>query len=414
MRTFCKILSLLLILNISWTCTSVNKSGEKNDYVISADLPYSQRMANTVLHKYPGVTEIEERTEPKWTYTMGLLSSALYQVAEKTGDTSYIEYIKKYLDSCIDDEGIILGYKMEDYNIDKINSGKILIDMYMRTGDPRYETAIHTLKKQLDSHPRTESGSFWHKKRYPWQVWLDGLYMGQPFYANYTITFIEPENVEERKSNFEDIHRQFMLIEEKTRDPESGLLYHAWDEKKQQSWADPETGLSANFWGRAMGWYAMALVDVLDYFPENMEEREEIEQVIGRLAEAMVRFQDEESGLWYQVVDKADKEGNYLECTVSSMFTYSLLKAVKKGYISDDYLKYARKSYNGIIDNLLKIEDDGSVILTNVCAVAGLSDERNGSYEYYVNEKRRDNDPKAVGPFIMASLLYEDFTDLGR
>ena len=215
MRTLSILFTICLMVYISSSCTSVNKSGEENNYVISSDLPFSQRMAKTVLHKYPGVTEIEERTEPKWTYTMGLLSSALYQVAVKTGDTVYIEYIKKYLDSCIDENGVILNYKMKDYNIDKINSGKILIDMYKRTGDPRYEKAIQTLKKQLESHPRTESGSFWHKQRYPWQVWLDGLYMGQPFYADYTMTFVDPANVEERKRNFDDIYHQFVFIEEK-------------------------------------------------------------------------------------------------------------------------------------------------------------------------------------------------------
>jgi unsaturated rhamnogalacturonyl hydrolase len=234
-------------------------------------------------------------------------------------------------------------------------------------------------------------------------MWLDGIYMGAPFYAQYGLDFNEPEN-------FDDIIYQIQLIEEKTRDEQTGLLYHAWDESKKQRWSDPVTGRSPHFWGRGMGWFSMALVDVLDYIPEEHSQRGEIIAVLQRLAEAIVKVQHKEKGLWYQVMDQGDREGNYLEGSVTSMFSYTLLKAVKKGYIKESYLENALRAYEGIIKHLIKTDNEGKITISQVCAVAGLGGNpyRDGSYEYYINEGKRDNDPKATGPFIMASILYEE------
>jgi unsaturated rhamnogalacturonyl hydrolase len=293
-------------------------------------------------------------------------------------------------------------WRMEDYNIDNINPGKMLFPLFEETGDKRYETVIHTLSRQLADHPRTDAGGFWHKKRYPHQMWLDGLYMGSVFYARYGKEYNEPENLA-------DAANWIILMEEKARDPKTGLLHHAWDESRDQRWADSETGLSGHFRGRGMGCYSMALVDILDYLDADSR-RDEVIGIVRRTAEAIVRFQDKESGVWYQVLDMAGREGNYLEGSVSSMFAYFLLKAIKKGYIDESYYAYARKAYQGILDRLMVIRKDGGTVITPVCAVAGLGGDpyRDGSYEYYINEKRRENDPKAAGPFILASLLYEE------
>jgi unsaturated rhamnogalacturonyl hydrolase len=345
---------------------------------------------------------MEEGTSIHWSYTKGLVCDAFVALWKESGDERYFEYANAYADTMINDQGEIFGYKMDDYNIDKVNPGKMLFELYKETGDPRYEAAIHMLRQQLVGHPRTEAGGFWHKKRYPHQMWLDGLYMGGVFYARYGVTYDEPESVDEA------VH-WIILMEEKSRDPETGLLYHAWDESREQLWADKETGLSPHFWGRAMGWYGMALVDMLDYLDEHPR-KEEVIAIVQRMAEAIIKVQDEETGAWYQVLDMPVEKGNFLEGSVTTMFTYFLLKAVREGYIDESYLTNAKKAYEGTLEHLIKVRVDGGVVLTPVCAVAGLGGNpyRDGSYEYYINEARRDNDPKGVGPFILASILYEN------
>jgi unsaturated rhamnogalacturonyl hydrolase len=233
-------------------------------------------------------------------------------------------------------------------------------------------------------------------------MWLDGIYMAGPFYAQFGRIFDEP-------SAFDNVAHQILLIEEHTRDPSTGLLYHAWDESKQQRWANPETGCSPHFWGRAMGWYAMALVDVLDYFPEDHPRRDAIIAIFGRMIEALARVQDEASGLWYQVLDQGRRAGNYLEASASCMFVYAIAKGVRKGYLPPDYLAVARKGYQGIVRDLITVDEQGLVTLEGICSVAGLGGNpyRDGSFEYYVSEKVVPNDYKGVGPFILASLEVE-------
>jgi len=385
------------ILQFSCKQTPEKKSAEAPD----ASQTWSVLMAETIMKDHPELWRMEEADKIKWAYTKGLMSDAFLALWMESGNPDYFEYAKAYADTMINESGKIYGYKMEEYNIDKINPGKMLFTLYEETGDPRYLTTIHTLRDQLNNHPRTEAGGFWHKERYPHQMWLDGLYMGSVFYAQYGKQFEEPESVI-------DAANWIVLMEEKARDPESGLLCHAWDESREQKWANNETGLSEHFWGRGMGWYGMALVDILDHLDHNSK-RDVVIDIVKRMAEAVVKVQDPESGVWYQVLDQGDREGNYLEGSVSTMFTYFLFKAVKMNYIDESYLEQANKAYKGIIDNLIQVRDDGGVVLTPVCAVAGLGGDpyRDGTYEYYINEKRRDNDPKGVGPFIMASLLYE-------
>jgi unsaturated rhamnogalacturonyl hydrolase len=234
-------------------------------------------------------------------------------------------------------------------------------------------------------------------------MWLDGIYMASPFLAEYAACFDEP-------SLFDDVTRQILLIEEHTRDAQTGLLYHAWDESKQQQWADPITGHSPHFWGRALGWFMMAVVDVLDHLPRNQARRPELIEVLNKTAAAIVRVQDDETGLWYQVLDLPEREGNYQEASASAMFVYAFAKGVRKGYLSADYLSAARRGYNGLLQNLIKIDSDGVLTLDGVCRVAGLGGQpyRDGSYKYYVTEPVASNDPKGVGPFILAALELEN------
>ena len=301
----------------------------------------------------------------------------------------------------ISDDAKILTYKKSDYNIDRVNPGKFLMELYKITGEPKYKMAIDTLRNQMRLHPRTSEGGFWHKKIYPHQMWLDGLYMGSPFLAQYAILYNEP-------ALFGDVAKQVYLIDKYTWDAEKGLFFHGWDESREQKWSDPVTGRSPHAWGRAMGWFAMALVDMLDFFPADHPQRAEVLAIHKKMADAILKNQDA-SGLWWQVLDRPGDEGNYLEGSASSMFVYFLLKSGNKGYLDQKYISAGIKGYEAIVEKLIKENEDGTISLTQVCGVAGLGGTpyRDGSYEYYINEVIRDNDPKGVGPFMMAALEYE-------
>ena len=359
-----------------------------------ADAQWSVRMAESVMTRQPMLSD-------EWHYEVGLMLKAFEQLWKQTGDERYYDYLKRNMDGFIAENGSIRTYEMEEFNMDQINAGKVLFPLYERTGEERYRRAADTLRQQLRQHPRTSEGGFWHKQIYPYQLWLDGVYMGGPFLTQYGIAFGDPEAIDE-------VTREILLVARYTRDPATGLFYHGWDEKREQVWADSVTGLSANFWGRAMGWYAMALVDVLDDLPEDHAGYSAVVQVLQNLAEAVRNVQDPVTGLWYQVVDKPAHEGNYLEGSASSMFTYTLAKGVRQGHLDARYLGVAKRAYDGLLTHLITVED-GLVSLNQICAVAGLGgkQQRDGSFEYYRSEPVVANDPKGVGPFIMASLEME-------
>ena len=364
-------------------------------------LEMAVKMADSEIKQFPEPWTVDFNPQPVWNYTQGLIAYSMIKVWKANGNETYYNYAKTYADKFIDQDGVISQYKLEDYNIDAVNSGKFLFDLYEKTKDERYLKAINQLRDQLKTHPRTSEGGFWHKKRYPSQMWLDGLYMGAPFYAQYAVHFNQPDLLD-------DVVKQFVLIHKYTYNPQTGLNYHGWDESKEQKWADPKTGCSPNYWGRAEGWYAMALVDVLDYLPQDYSGRVQILEILNQVVAGIKKYQDPKTGLWYQVLDQGNREGNYLEATGSSMFAYALLKATRKGYISNDYKAVALKAYSGILENLIKNNNDGTISLTKCCSVAGLGGNpyRDGSYEYYIKEPVRDNDPKGVGPFILASLEF--------
>ncbi len=355
-------------------------------------------MALSVMQRNPEPWQLEFNDKPKWSYTHGLVLSSFIELSKKVTDQKYYEYAERYANIMVEDDGSIQTYDIADFNIDHLSAGNVVLTVYQKTKDEKYLKALQTLRKQIEWQPRTTDGGFWHKLRYPWQMWLDGLYMGSPFYLNYSLEFDDQECLD-------DIVNQFVLMEKHARDPKSGLLYHGWDESAVQEWADPETGLSENFWGRAIGWYAMALVDVLESLPKNHSGRGQLSDILNRLVEAIVPYQDK-TGLWYQVVDMGEKDGNYLEASASCMFAYSIAKGVNLGVLDKKYWKNAEMCFDGIINNLIEVDENGAVSITNVCSVAGLGGNpyRDGSFEYYISEPKRNNDPKATGPFILASI----------
>ncbi|GEO04416.1 family 88 glycosyl hydrolase [Adhaeribacter aerolatus] len=362
---------------------------------IPVNLKWSERMALSTVKRNAWLQDVNKN--PGWGYTQGLIVYSFEQIWKKNQDKKYLDYVKTYGTQMIQPDGTIKTYQPETYNIDNINAGKSLFTLYKVTGEEKYKKALQQLRNQMKTHPRTSEGGFFHKQKYPSQLWLDGAYMASPFLAQYAQVFNEPQL-------FDDVAQQLILMEKHLRDAKTGLLYHGWDEKRVQPWADPETGRSRNFWGRAIGWYAMALVDVLDYLPQSHPKRKELLTIWQRLVPALQKYQDTETGLWYQVVDQGNRAGNYLEASGSCMFVYAIAKSVNKGYLEAKYKPIAQKGFKGIIEKLVEVKPDGEINLLQVCEVAGLSDDRNGSFAYYVKEPIRINDPKGVGPFILASL----------
>ncbi len=373
---------------------------------ISADLPWSQRMLLSEMKRFPEAWMLDYNKTPKWSYPTAIVLEGAERIYEQTGNKEYYRYISTFGETMVKEDGTIVSYDLSKYNIDMLNCGNVLIYLYQQEKKDKYLKALKTLRSQIDGQPRTSEGGFWHKKIYPNQMWLDGLYMGEPFYAHYTKEFSKGTDAEKA---YNDIVNQFDLIQKHLLDKKTGLLYHAWDESREQQWADKKTGLSPNFWSRAMGWYGMAMVDVLDYLPKSHPGRAKLLSYLKSYVDAVIKVQDHETGLWYQVLDKGHEKGNYLEATGSSMFVYTLMKSVNKKYLPESYKAFAKKGYEGIIKHLITVDQNGMVNLNRCCAVAGLGGNpyRSGSYEYYINEEIRSNDPKGTGPFILASLEFE-------
>ena len=363
----------------------------------------SVEFAESEMKRAPEAWQLDHGKRLFFGYAQGVGCCAMLDMWHYTGDRKYYDYVAEWADTLINDKGEIHLYEMADYNLDFINSGKVLFDVYAETGDPKYKKAMDVLVRQLTRQPRTHEGAFWHKLIYPYQIWLDGLYMASPFLARYGATFDKPELID-------DAVKQFLICARRTFDNRTGLYFHAYDESRNQRWADPTTGHAPNFWGRSMGWWFMALVDVLDYVPENHPRRADLITIIKGMAVTLPEYQDKD-GLWYQVLDQIDREGNFPEASVTSQFMYAYAKAVNKGYIDSSYIEVAQKAYDGLRKELLKKNPDKTWTLTRCCAVGGLggSKYRDGSFDYYIHERMRDNDAKATGPFIMGCIQLEKY-----
>lgn len=389
----------LLQMALAYSGTSVLYPAMARDKSKTA---WSVRMADSDIKRNPEAWMLDFAKKPFWGYCQGLVCLSLQKLWEYNGDIKYYEYVKKYADDLILADGTITTYDKEKYNIDAVNSGKILFAIYEKTKETKYKKALDILRDQMRSHPRTTEGGFWHKKHYPHQMWLDGLYMATPFLAQYAKVFQEP-------TLFDDVAKQILLIDQHNKNQITGLYSHGWDESKQEKWADKETGKSAHTWGRGMGWYAMTLVDALEFFPKNHPQYKAILDITHQLAKTLQKYQDTSTGLWYQVMDVGAKEGNYVEASASTMFVYTLMKGIRLGVIDKKYLITAQKGYQGILKHFIKEQPDGGITIAETCAGAGLGGNpyRDGTYEYYCKEAKRDNDPKAVGPFILLAIEFE-------
>lgn len=369
---------------------------------VDKNQPWSVRMVQSEMVRCPESWQLDFQPALKWDYCHGLELQAMLDVYDRYGDERIYNYALAYADTMIHDDGSIVKYKRSDFSLDRINSGKFIFRIYDQTKNEKYRKALDLMRSQLDDHPRNEDGGFWHKKIYPNQVWLDGIYMGAPFYAEYAYR-------NSRVNDYADVINQFLMAARNTYDPQTDLFKHACDVSRKERWSNPETGQSLHSWGRAMGWYAMAFVDALDFIPKHEAKRDSMLMVFNQLCGMIKRTQEPKSGLWYQVLDKSGAPGNYLESSCSVMFVYALFKGVRMGYIDKSYLDVAIKGYNSILKEFIEVDKDGLVTITKACAVAGLGGKvyRSGDYDYYINEMIRPNDAKAVGPFIMASLEWE-------
>lgn len=370
----------------------------QNSHLISSELKWSERMALSIIKRHPNAWQIDNHEEPKWDYKIGMILTAYEKLYIKTANPKYFKYIKDYADALIDDSGSFQNFNPQDHNIDFINGGKILFGLFDRTKENKYLIALKTLRKQFDDHPRTTSGGFWHKKIYPNQMWLDGLYMGEPFYARYTAEYEEGEK-------FNDVAHQFELLRNHTFDKKTGLFFHAWDESKKMPWSNQVTGTAPNIWLRALGWYGMALVDVLDYFPKDHPKQKVLVGYLNEFADGVTKYQDT-SGLWYQVPNLQTRKGNYLEASGSAMLVYAIAKGVNNGYLQPNLKKVASKGFNGLISKLIKVDPNGEIHITQVCASAGLGGNpyRNGSFEYYISEKIKVDNSHGLGAFLLAAI----------
>jgi len=344
------------------------------------------------------IENIKLGKKPKWNYIDGCMIKALLDLSNITKDKKYFDFAEHYIDAYVGDDGSLLGYERDIYDIDSVNEGKVLFTLFDATGKPKYRKALDLLYQQITTQPRTKEGNFWHKKVYPNQVWLDGLYMAQPFYLEY-------ENRYNQHRGYEDIFHQFQNVFRLMKDSQTGLYYHGYDESRSMFWADPKTGLSQNFWLRSLGWFAMALVDVLELAEPNIATKEisQLKQEYKALVDSVIRYQDSDTGLWYQVIDKPQHPGNYLETSGSAIFSYCILKAVRLGILPQEYRTLGLKAFEGICNRYLKTTPKG-LVLGGICLMAGLGgpDKRDGSVEYYLSEPIVENDAKGVGPFLFA------------
>ena len=340
--------------------------------------------------------KIREGRDVAWNYIDGCMLTALLAMTEITGDDRYAAFVEQVGDSFVLEDGSIDTFKPEGRALDDYNEGRILFPLYARTENEKYRKAADMLYSCLMEQPRTAEGNFWHKEIYPNQVWLDGTYMALPFLAMYEDTCGTGE--------IADIMNQLRVVRRRMRDPATGLYYHGYDASRKAFWADPETGLSRNFWLRAIGWYSLALADLAEIFPRGMDEREELAETLRDLMESISAFADPGTGMYWQVVDQGGREGNYLETSGSAMVACAMLKGARLGVLDSSFREKGKKTFNGILDNFLKVRD-GMIELENICLVAGLGPEdnrrRDGSYEYYISEPIVSNDAKGAAPFVL-------------
>lgn len=352
------------------------------------------------------IENIKHGKAPGWNYIDGCMMTSLYSIYKLTGDKKYLDFVDKFVDYYVYEDGNIRGYELETYNVDNLNEGRVLFDLYRETGKEKYKKAADLLYKQVCGQPRTGLGNFWHKLIYPNQVWLDGLYMAQVFYTRYEREF-------NGGRNYADIVSQFQNVYDHMYDREKRLYYHGWDYSKKAFWSDKKTGLSKSFWLRSVGWYTVGLVDAIDYMEEEGQ-REKLVKIFKDTVEGLERYIDPEKHMFYQVVDMGGREGNYLETSGSAMIAYAMMKGARLGFVDKRFASVGERIFNGICNEYLT-ETDGKLNLGGICLMAGLGPEsnrkRDGTFEYYISEPVVENDAKGTGPFVMA---YTEIKQLNK
>jgi len=345
------------------------------------------------------IESMKYNRSPVWNYVDGCMMTSLLELYKTTKIDKYLAFVVEFVDFYVYEDGTIKGYDIEKFSTDDVCESRILFDLYKFTSDIKYLKAIEYTRQQIIKHPRTNEGNFWHKKIYPNQVWLDGLYMMMPFYIQY-------EKYLNNKQNYKDIVDQFRNVRLRMFDENKQLYYHGYDATKSIFWADEETGLSKSFWLRAMGWFIVALVDVIEYLEEtDMDEKTTLTNIFTEAIQGILQYQDQKTKLFYDVVDKQTHPGNYLETSGSAMIAYAILKGTRLGLLNTTYLQRGIEIFDGICHHFLQ-EEDGDLNLLNICLVSGLGPENNlrrdGTFEYYISEPIVENDAKGVAPFIMA------------
>ncbi|WP_294960790.1 glycoside hydrolase family 88 protein [uncultured Flavobacterium sp.] len=392
--------ALLLFLLFNVFAIAQNQT-DASENVIPYDLKWSERTALSILSKYPNAWQLDGNDKPKWDYKMGFVLSGFEKLYQKTNNKKYLNYIKEYVDGMIDSTGNIKKYDVKEYNIDCLNPGKLLFNLYDITKDSRYLQIIGKLRNQLESQPRTPSGGFWHKQIYPNQMWIDGLYMAEPFYAQFTVKY-------EKGKSLDDIAKQFELVQNHIVDPKTGLVYQAWDESKEIAWADKQTGTSPTIWGRGIGWYMVALVETLDYFPKSHPKHKVLVEYLKQIAKNVNQYKSE-NGLWYQVADKPELYANYVEPSASGMIIYAFAKGASRGYLASSYKTAAKKSFDSFVKEFVKVDKKGEVNILNVSSNVGLGGKpfRDGTNDYYLSSKTKENGAIGLGAFLLASIELE-------
>lgn len=345
------------------------------------------------------IEKIRHGQKPSWNYVDGCMIKAILELYHIRKDSRYLAFADAFIDYFVQEDGSILSYDPKEYNLDNVNAGKTLFDLYRLTGREKYRRAIDTVYSQLQGQPRTSTGNFWHKMIYPNQIWLDGLYMAQPFYMQYEVTYNDCKNCADSFNQFENVYNLM-------RDTRNGLYYHAYDDSRQMFWCDKVTGLSSNFWLRALGWYAMALIDTMEIMPESLsKEKVRLNAIYKELIDSMLPYQDEETGMWYQVVNRGGIKPNYLETSGSAIFAYAIMKSVRLGFLDESYFQYGEKAFSGICRTYLS-EENGELQLGGICLVAGLGNKemREGTFDYYMREPIVKNEAKGVAPLILAYI----------
>lgn len=361
---------------------------------------WPDKIIESTMQFYPDPAGISINAPGQWNYEYGYFLNAAFVQWQRTKKDVYYQYIKRWADRYLDAEGNMTKeqYSVEEYKLDDILPGRLFLSLYDQTHEQKYKNAADKFADHLLHQPKTSDGGYWHKQIYPYQMWLDGIYMGDIFSMQYAVTFNNPEFIDEAI-------KQIKLISQHTTDPATGLLYHGWDESKNKVWADQQKGTSPEFWGRAIGWYSMALVECLDYIPQNHPQRKDVIQILQNLAKALVKYQDPKTNLWYQVIDKASQSGNWIETSCSAMFAYSLAKGYRKGYLEKSYYDKAQKAFDGLKQDYIYFDDSGKLYLEQTVKVGTLNPKSSkGDFDYYVAVERRINDYKGLASLLYASL----------